>query len=83
MSCMVTKGIVLGRVIISDNGIEVDKAKVDLISNLPLPRTVKKIRSFSGHSGFYRRFIKDFSKITRPLCNYLPKILLLFSMMSV
>jgi hypothetical protein len=69
---MVKKGIVLGH-IISKNGIEVDKAKVDLISNLPPPRTMKEIRSFLGHVGFYRRFIKDFSKIARPLCSLLAK----------
>jgi hypothetical protein len=69
---MVKQGIVLGHVI-SSRGIEVDKAKVDLISSLPPPRTVKEIRSFLGHAGFYRRFIKDFSKIARPLCNLLAK----------
>jgi hypothetical protein len=50
---MVKKGIVLGHVI-SQRGIEVDKAKVDLISNLPPPCTVKEIPSFLGHAGFYR-----------------------------
>jgi hypothetical protein len=50
---MVKQEIVLGHVI-SHQGIEVDKAKVDLISNLPPPRTVKEIRSFLGHVGFYR-----------------------------
>lgn len=69
---MVRKGIVLGHVI-SESGIEVDKAKIDLISNLPPPRSVKEIRSFLGHAGLYRRFIKDFSKISRPLCNLLAK----------
>jgi len=69
---MVKQGIVLGHVV-SHKGIEVDKAKVDLISNLPPPRTVKEIRSFLGHAGFYRRFIKDFSKIARPLCSLLAK----------
>ena len=44
-----------------------------MISNLPPPRSVKEIRSFLGHAGFYRRFIKDFSKISRPLCNLLAK----------
>jgi hypothetical protein len=69
---MVKQGIVLGHVV-SHKGIEVDKAKVDLISNLPPPLAVKEIHSFLGHDGFYRRFIKDFSKIARPLCNLLAK----------
>ena len=67
---MVTQGIVLGH-IVSKNGIEVDKAKVELISNLPTPKCLRDIRSFLGHAGFYRRFIKDFSAIARPLCNLL------------
>lgn len=49
---------------ISSKGIEVDKAKVDLIAGLPSPKSVKAIRSFLGHVGFYRRFIKDFSKFS-------------------
>uniref|UniRef100_A0A2N9F3L4 RNA-directed DNA polymerase n=1 Tax=Fagus sylvatica TaxID=28930 RepID=A0A2N9F3L4_FAGSY len=69
---MVTSGIVLGHVV-SSKGIEVDKAKVDLILNLPTPTTVRDVRSFLGHAGFYRRFIKDFSAISRPLCNLLLK----------
>ena len=69
---MVRKGIVLGHVI-SKSGIEVDKAKIDLISNLPPPRSVKEIRSFLSHAGFYPRFIKVFSKISRPSCNLLAK----------
>jgi hypothetical protein len=69
---MVKHGIVLEHVV-SHKGIEVDKAKVDLISNLLPPRTVKEIRSFLGHAWFYRRFIKDFSKIARPLWNLLAK----------
>ncbi|RVW27400.1 Retrovirus-related Pol polyprotein from transposon 17.6 [Vitis vinifera] len=69
---MVQKGIVLGH-IISKNGIEVDKAKVELIVKLPPPTNVKGIRQFLGHAGFYRRFIKDFSKISKPLCELLVK----------
>ena len=69
---MVTQGIVLGH-IVSKNGIEVDKAKVELISNLPTPKCVRDIRSFLGHAGFYRSLIKDFSAIARPLYTLLAK----------
>nr|GEW48335.1 reverse transcriptase domain-containing protein [Tanacetum cinerariifolium] len=69
---MVKEGIVLGHKI-SKNGIEVDKAKVDVIAKLPHPITVKGIRSFLGHAGFYRRFIKDFLKIARPMTRLFEK----------
>nr|GEU68304.1 reverse transcriptase domain-containing protein [Tanacetum cinerariifolium] len=69
---MVKEGIVLGHKI-SKQGIEVDKAKVDVITKLPHPKTVKGIRSFLGYVGFYRRLIKDFSKIARPLTRLLEK----------
>ena len=69
---MVNEGIVLGHKI-SESGIEVDKAKVDAIEEMPCPKDIKGIRSFLGHTGFYRRFIKDFSKISRPLTNLLQK----------
>jgi hypothetical protein len=67
---MVNEGIVLGHKI-SERGIEVDKAKVDAIEKMPCD--FKGIRSFLGHPGFYRIFIKDFSKISRPLTNLLQK----------
>ena len=58
---------------ISERGIEVDKAKVDAIEKMPCPKDIKGIRSFLGHASFYWRFIKDFSKISRPLTNILQK----------
>ncbi|KAL6324780.1 hypothetical protein AAG906_018307 [Vitis piasezkii] len=69
---MVHQVIVL-RHIISKQGIEVDKAKVELIVKLPSPTNIKGVRQFFGHVGFYRRFIKDFSKLARPLCELLVK----------
>nr|GEW64506.1 reverse transcriptase domain-containing protein [Tanacetum cinerariifolium] len=69
---MVKEGIVVGHKI-SKEGIEVVKPKVDVITKLPHPTTVKGIRSFLGHAGFYRRFIKDFSKIARPMTRLLEK----------
>ncbi|CAN6583798.1 unnamed protein product [Malus baccata var. baccata] len=69
---MVKQGIVLGH-IVSERGIEVDKSKIDLVRYLPFPTSVREVRSFLGHAGFYRRFIKDFSKISTPLCRLLQK----------
>nr|GEV36159.1 reverse transcriptase domain-containing protein [Tanacetum cinerariifolium] len=68
---MVKEGIVLGHKI-SKKGIEVDKAKVKVIAKFP-PTTVKGIRSFLGHDGFYLRFVKDFLKIARPMTRLLEK----------
>ena len=67
---MVKEGIVLGHRI-SERGIEVDRTKVEIIEKLLPPSSMKGIRSFLGHAGFYRRFIKDFSKIAKPLSNLL------------
>jgi hypothetical protein len=61
------------RHVISERGIEVDKAKVETVEQLPPPTDVKSLRRFLGHAGFYRRFIKDFSKITKPLTHLLQK----------
>ncbi|CAM8910548.1 unnamed protein product [Rhodiola kirilowii] len=69
---MVTHGVVLGHVV-SREGIKVDKAKIDLITTLPYPSTVRDIKSFLRHAGFYRRFIQEFSKKALPLSNLLQK----------
>ncbi|GJX05654.1 reverse transcriptase domain-containing protein [Tanacetum coccineum] len=69
---MVKEGIVLGHKI-SGAGIEVDRAKIDVIAKLPYPTNVKGVRSFLGHAGFYRRFIKDFSMVSKPMTQLLMK----------
>nr|GEW02997.1 reverse transcriptase domain-containing protein [Tanacetum cinerariifolium] len=69
---MVKEGIVLGHKIFK-NGLEVDRSKVDVIAKFPYPTTVKGVRSFLGHVGFYRRFIQDFSKIARTMTHLLEK----------
>ena len=69
---MVNQGILLGH-IISEKGIEVDKEKINLISKLLSHTNVKTVRQFLGHAGFYRRFIMNFSKITKPLYKLLEK----------
>ena len=69
---MVNQGIVLGHIIF-ERGIEVNKSKVELISKFPSPTNVKTVRKFLGHAGFYRRFIRDFSKIAKPLYKILEK----------
>jgi hypothetical protein len=68
---MVREGIVLGH-LVSERGIEVDKAKIEVIEQLPPPINIRGIQSFRGHAGFYHCFIKDFelkdfSHIARPL----------------
>ena len=69
---MVNSQIVFGH-IVSEKDIEVDKTNVNLISKLPPLKIVQEVRSFLGHAGFYRRFIKDFFKIFKPLCDLLEK----------
>ena len=69
---MVNEGIVLGHKIYAA-GLKVDQAKISIIETLMPPTTFKGIRSFLGHARFYKRFIKDFSKISRPLCRLLEK----------
>jgi hypothetical protein len=79
---MVREGIVLGH-LISERGIEVDRAKIEVIEQLPPPVNVKGIKSFLGHAGFYRRFIKDFLILLDLLQTCLPKKFLLILMMLV
>ena len=67
---MVREGIVLEHRI-SRRGIEVDQAKITIIEKLPPPTSVKGVRSFLGHAGFYRWFIQYFSKVSKPLSNLL------------
>ena len=69
---LVQEGVVLGH-IVSGKVLEVDKAKIEVIQNLPLPSTIKDLRSFLGHVGFYRRFIQDFMKVSKPLTTLLCK----------
>ena len=59
--------------IISGEGLKVDKAKIEVIQNLHLPSTVRDLRSFLGHVGFYRRFIQNFAKVSKPLTTFLCK----------
>ena len=69
---LVKEGIVLGHKV-SKRGVEVDRAKVEVIEKLPPPITVKGMRSFLSHTELYKRFIKDFSKIASLMCNLLEK----------
>jgi hypothetical protein len=69
---MVWEGIALRHKIL-EKGIKVDKAKIEVIEQLPPPTNVKGIRSFLRHEGFYRRFIQNFSQIARPLMHLLAK----------
>ena len=69
---MIREGIVLGH-LVSSKGLEVDKAKVEVIHDLALPKSIRELRSFLGHVGFYGRFIQDFAKVLKPLTSLLCK----------
>ena len=69
---IVREGVVLGH-IVSGKVLKVDKAKIEVIQNLHLQSTIKDLRSFLGHVGFYRRFIHDFAKVSKPLTTLLCK----------
>ncbi|GJS34399.1 reverse transcriptase domain-containing protein [Tanacetum coccineum] len=69
---MVIEWIVLGHKILGAR-IEVDRAKIDVIAKLSYLTNVKGVRSFLGHAGFYRRFIKDFSMMSKPMTKLLMK----------
>ena len=69
---MVNNGIVIGHKV-SAGGIEVERAKIEVMTGLSAPTNVKDVRSFFGHAEFYRRFIQDFTKIARPLTSLLCK----------
>ena len=69
---MMREGIVLGH-LVSSKGLEVDKAKVEVIQDLALPKLIRELRSFLGYVGFYRRFIQDFAKVSKPLTSVLCK----------
>ena len=69
---MVQEGVLLGH-LVSGKGQEVDKAKIKVIQNLPLPATLRDLRSFLGHVRFYWRLIRDFSKVSKPLSTLLCK----------
>ncbi|CAA7394227.1 unnamed protein product [Spirodela intermedia] len=65
-------GVVLGH-IVSERGLDVDRVKIDIISKMKPPNLKKQIKSFLGHVGYYRKFIQDFSKISKPLSMLLSK----------
>ena len=67
---MVKEGIVFGHKVIG-RGIQVDRAKIEAIERLPPPRHVKGIISFLGHTGFYQRFIENFSQVAVPMTKLL------------
>ncbi len=53
--------------IVSESGIKTDPKKVTAVSTWPIPKSVQEVRRFLGFTGYYRRFVKDFAKIARPL----------------
>ena len=69
---LMEEGIVLGHHI-SSKGIELDPIKIIIIFGLPSPQKQKDVRSLLGDAGYYRKFVKDFSKIASPMFDFLTK----------
>ena len=69
---LMQEGVVLAH-FISAARIQVDQAKIKVIQTFPIPTKSKDVRSFLGHDGYYRCFIKDFRKIASPLYKLLTK----------
>ena len=67
-----SEGVVLGN-FISTDGIQVDPSKIKVIKNILTPITLKEVRSFLRHAGYYRRFLEKFSKLASPLFSLLMK----------
>ncbi|CAC5423934.1 unnamed protein product [Mytilus coruscus] len=55
--------------IISKDGVQVDGSKINIVKNYPRPKNQHKVRQFLGVCNYYRRFVKDYAKITVPLNN--------------
>jgi hypothetical protein len=59
--------------IVTDNSVQPGPEKINCVVNYPTPSNTKELKSFLGLIGYYRRFVKDFSKIAKPLTNFLKK----------
>ena len=57
--------------VVSEHGVETDPEKIDKIRNWPIPQNAKQLRTFVGFAGYYRRFVNNFSKVSRPLTQLL------------
>ena len=57
--------------VVSEEGIRTDPNKLEAVQKRSVPKTIKEVRSYLGFTGYYRRFIRDYAKIARPLNNLL------------
>ncbi|KAK1797398.1 hypothetical protein P4O66_008763 [Electrophorus voltai] len=53
--------------VVSENGVGTDPGKIAALITWPRPNNLKELKSFLRFTGYYRRFVKDYSKISKPL----------------
>jgi hypothetical protein len=58
--------------IVSEEGVEADPGKIDKVANWPTPTSPEEVRQFLGFAGYYRRYVKNFSRIAKPLSEIMP-----------
>lgn len=59
--------------VVSYHGVSIDPSKIDAVQQWPTPQNIKELRSFLGLAGYYRKFMRNYAILARPLTDLLKK----------